>query len=458
MAIRIRGALLATLALLLLPLVSSVRAQAPRAQGRAEHVVLVSIDGLRPEFHLDGRWPAPTLQRRAREGTHARAVRGVFPSVTFPSHATMVTGALPARHGILYNTPFEPAGPTGRWYWEASAIRSPALWDALRAAGRSTAAVDWPVSVGAPVTWNLPAVWSLDPAADPIATLRAAATPGLLDELEREAIGRLSAKWFNREEAARDDRLGLAAAYLLETKRPALLLVHLPIVDHVQHAEGRDGAGVPAALGAVDRALGNIVDAARRAGILERTAFVVTGDHGFVDVRTRVAPNVWLAAAGLRDTSRTRGDWRATFHASDAAAFLQLRRPGDADAVARARRAIASQPAEVRRRFRVVERPELDRIGADPAVPFALAAAAGTIFTDLAGGAATSSARGGTHGHFPTDLAAIRTGLVAWGAGVRRGAVIPELALEQVAPLVAALLGVPFDAPDGTVPTGVLAP
>ena len=91
---------------------------------RPDHVVLVSIDGLRPEFYRDPRWPAPTLQWMAREGAQAEGVRGVFPSVTYPSHTTLVTGALPARHGVLYNTPFEPAGQTGAWYWEASAIRA----------------------------------------------------------------------------------------------------------------------------------------------------------------------------------------------------------------------------------------------------------------------------------------------------------------------------------------------
>ena len=65
----------------------------------------------------------------------ADGVRGVFPTVTYPSHTTLITGAMPARHGIYYNSPFEPGGQTGRWYWEADAIRVPTLWDAVREAG-----------------------------------------------------------------------------------------------------------------------------------------------------------------------------------------------------------------------------------------------------------------------------------------------------------------------------------
>jgi hypothetical protein len=438
-------------------LLSVARTAAAQTPARAAHVVLISVDGLRPEFYRDPAWPAPTMQQMAREGAHALGVRGVFPSVTYPSHTTIVTGALPARHGVLYNTPFEPAGQTGRWYWEESAIRVPTLWDALRASGRKSAAVFWPVTVGAPIDWLVPEIFSADPKADPIALLRGASTPGLLDELERKATGQLTPRNFGGDDLTRDDREGAMAAYLLETYKPAVVAVHLLGADHFQHAEGRDGVMVRRAVAAVDRAVTQIVEAAARSGILDRTTFVVTGDHGFVNTQTRLDPNVWLAAARLTDTTPSRGDWRATFHASGGSAFLHLRRRGDARTLAAARRAIAAQPAAVRRLFRVVEREELDRIGADPAAALALAAAQGVAFGSAARGpAAVAAASGGTHGYFPTDFPEIRTGLVAWGAGVRPGVVVPELGLEHVAPLVAALLGVPFAPADGLLHPGIL--
>ena len=97
-----------------------------------DHVVLISIDGFRPDFYQDTTWPAPMIQQMAQEGVQADAVRGVFPSETYPSHTTMITGAFPKDHGIYYNTPFEPEGQTGRYHWYTSAIRVPTLWDALR--------------------------------------------------------------------------------------------------------------------------------------------------------------------------------------------------------------------------------------------------------------------------------------------------------------------------------------
>ena len=157
----------------------------------ADHVVLISIDGLRPEFYLDPRWPAPMLRQLVARGAHAEGVQGVFPTVTYPSHTTIVTGVRPDRHGIHYNSPFEPDGQTGRWFWEESLIRVPALWDLTRKAGLQTAALGWPVTVGAPIDRNVPEVWSLDRDAVPLA----ATTQRTLVQLQEDWLRWLSASY-----------------------------------------------------------------------------------------------------------------------------------------------------------------------------------------------------------------------------------------------------------------------
>jgi predicted AlkP superfamily pyrophosphatase or phosphodiesterase len=136
----------------------SLPAQVPPA---AKYVVLISIDGLRPEFYKDPQWAMPALQQMAAAGVYADGVRSVFPSVTYPSHTTILTGALPARHGIYYNSPFEKEGQTGKWYWETSLIQTETLWDAARKAGLKTASVHWPVSLGAGVDYNIPEVFDI---------------------------------------------------------------------------------------------------------------------------------------------------------------------------------------------------------------------------------------------------------------------------------------------------------
>lgn len=422
----------------------------------ADHVVLVSIDGLRPQIYRDERWPAPVLHELARHGAVALAVRSVFPALTYPAHVTLVTGALPARHGVVDNEPFEPIAPTGRWIWEASAIRALTLWDAVRANGGTTAAISWPVTVGAAIDWNVPDVWSpADP--DSIAPIREATTPeGLFAELEREATGRLSDETFSLDSLGREDVVGAMAAYLFEKHRPTLMLVHAIGLDHIRHRLGRDNHAARRAVAAADRALARIVERVERLGLTSRTTFVVTGDHGSVDVHTTLLPNVWLREAGLLHAADDPDSWRAVFHASGGSAFLRLHSRAHMRSTVEAVRAIlAAQTDGVRALFRVVERAELDTLGADPDAALALTALPGVIFSPDREGVSIQAAHGAGHGYHP-EAPDMTTGFVASGAGVRAGAVVPVLPMQHIAPFIAALLDLNLPAVDGALFPGLL--
>jgi hypothetical protein len=90
----------------------------------------------------------------------ASAVTGVLPTVTYPSHTTLVTGVAPATHGILNNSPFDPLHRNqDGWMWYAEDIKAETLWAAARKAGFVSSSVDWPVTVGAPIAFNIVQYW-----------------------------------------------------------------------------------------------------------------------------------------------------------------------------------------------------------------------------------------------------------------------------------------------------------
>lgn len=429
------------LALLSLPLVVTAPGTA-MASGRAvDHVVLISLDGLRPEFYLDERWPAPMLQQMRREGAYATGVRSVFPSVTYPAHTTLITGVAPAVHGIAYNSPFEPEGPSGRWYWEADQIRVPTLWEATRRAGLESASVFWPVSVGAPIDYNLPEIWPLDPSIDFLEPIRANAQPAtLLSEVEREATGKLSQNNFSFGRLSLDEKSADIAAYLLTRYRPGLMTLHLIGVDHVQHEEGRSGASLPRAVAALDRAIARLVEAAEAAEMLSRTAFIVVGDHGFIDVHTQVAPNVWLVEAGLRATGPGYGHgWRATVHTTGSAGFVYLADPGDVDSLRQVRSVLEAHRNTDGTLFSILDRSELARLGGPTTAALGLAPESGVDISSRSEGPAVTAGSGATHGYLP-DLAEVQTGFVAWGPAIPAGATLGQMRLEEIAPLIASLL------------------
>jgi predicted AlkP superfamily pyrophosphatase or phosphodiesterase len=449
----------AAAATLLLVMLTATTLQAGSPSSRpADHVVLISIDGLRPEFYLDSGWPAPMLQQMRREGAHAKAVKSVFPSVTYPAHTTIITGTQPATHGIYYNSPFEPEGQTGRWFWEEDSIQVPTLWDAAHEAELLTASVFWPVSVGAPIDWNLPEIWPLDWEKDDFTDpLRRLATPaGLVEELEREATGRLTPHNFSFGRLTLDDRSAEMAAYLLATHQPNLLTVHLIGVDNVQHEEGRDGAMLPRALAALDRCVARIVEAAEQAGILDRTAFLVTGDHGFIDVHTKISPNVWLVETGLLETTPDRGAWRATVYNTSAAGFVFLADSEDYEALAEVRNVLESQPDDVRSLFRILEPPEMAALQGAPDAALGLAPEAGAYISSDVEPPAVQPTSGASHGFLPDLAPEIFTGLVAWGAGIQAESSAPMLSLDQIAPLVGALLELEMPTAEAPVPVEML--
>ncbi len=80
------------------------------------HVVLVSIDGLAASYLNDPRAQLPTLRRLMQEGASAEGMLTSFPSVTWPSHTSLVTGVEPGRHGVIGNSVWDAKRNRGLTY------------------------------------------------------------------------------------------------------------------------------------------------------------------------------------------------------------------------------------------------------------------------------------------------------------------------------------------------------
>lgn len=152
-------------------------------------IVLLSIDGLSPASYRDPDsfgLSIPNLRDLVRTGASASGVPGVLPTVTYPSHTTIVTGVPPRVHGILGNRIFDPEGRSnGAWHWYADEIRVPTLATAAYGKGLLVGSVFWPVTLGLEVDALVPEFWrsgSSHPA--DLELLRALSSQGLVDEVE----------------------------------------------------------------------------------------------------------------------------------------------------------------------------------------------------------------------------------------------------------------------------------
>lgn len=433
-------------------------AQTPTASNRAaDHVILITIDGLRPQVYLDavGEGVAiPNLKALLQAGSGADGVVVAYPSMTYPSHTSIVTGVSPARHGVISNTIFDPLNGSRSWFSENQAIKTPALWDIARKHGLKTAGVSWPVTVGATMDVLYPESNQAPPDSTWLARARKDSTPGLVDAVVNDLGG--FGERDNLDPVKRDRFAAAVATRIIRTEKPNLMVVHLMETDSAQHANGPGSPQARAAFERVDAHIGAIVQATEEAGIRGRTAFLITGDHGFSRVHALFQPNVILREAGLLKTNE-KGEvteWQAVLHGM----AVRVRNPA---APSMAERVINLFEKLERTRykglFRMVRRAELDERGAYPEALFFFEPAEGYYLSD---GFAQNSflvgtTRRGAHGFLPTEPRMF-TGLIVSGSGVRAGVPLPSVRQIDIAPTVARLLGFEMPGADGVPLVGAI--
>lgn len=418
-----------------------------RSVASAKYVILITIDGMRAEMVDDPLMPSPFLKMMSRDGLRVGRVIGVPPTATYPSHTTIVTGELPARHRIFYNRPFLWNKDTARIsYWYADSIAVPTIWQRAHEAGMTTASLFWPVSTGSPfIDYNVPEFWSLDYSCDQMAYIKPSCTPpGILDELEQNACGKLDTITYQAGSMQRDGRTAAMANYLMNRYQPRLMTIHLITTDYSQHELGTWSERLLQDVGSVDHAVGSILENLRLTHRLDSTVVLVMGDHGFCDYSRTLSPNVWLTRAGLL-SEMPGGAWEACFYGGGNTSFLYLNPSpeggggaGVGQILRRVRRLLDELPAEERSLFRIVEKEELTRKGADPSAALALEPVVGVAVTNSRTGSVVTLRKGGTHGFLSGQDP---TTLIAYGAGIAP-ARQDSIRQTDIAPWVLRLLGI----------------
>lgn len=424
---------------------------APAAAAR--HVILVSVDGLAAYHLLDDGLELPNIRELIARGAWFPSSETVLPSVTHPSHTTILTGAMPRTHGVLGNgmrnrRTGERFHPTNKRRTEV--VRVPTLFDAAKRAGLVTAAFYWPETREDPsIDYNLPEVFNAEGRAD-----IAAVPPALLEELRRGGVPiDLFFEWYKTPRApAGDTVLAEAAAYVIRRHQPNLLAIHLVSTDVMQHRWGPRHYLARAALTNADFCIGLLRKAVRDAGIESSATFFIAADHGFRSTRYEASVRPAFERAGLLDKVRLHGGgwvvWVELTGRFDAAAdgprlqeaFAALREagllrrligPGDMHSVGLPR---YEENEFVPGHYILV--PDID--------------------THLTTGPAASLERrlkarpAHSHGYLPTHPRMFPA-LVLSGAGVKSGVVLGHTHNRNIAPTIARLLGLKLPSAEGVV-------
>jgi predicted AlkP superfamily pyrophosphatase or phosphodiesterase len=402
----------------------------------ARHVLVISVDGMGSSYYTQPSAASriPNLRRLMEHGSFADSVEGVYPTLTYPSHTTLVTGRLPAEHGIYTNLSSRQAGKNpDDWFWFANAIKAPTLWDEARAHHLTTASVAWPVTVGAHIDWDVPEIW--DPAKGEVPDALYVARH--MDVTTAAELGMA----FGLPAAGSEDdenRVRLAS-YFLTKHRPNLTLVHLEGLDLVQHAVG-PGAPAVATLNREDFHIGELLEAVKQARLESSTDIFVVSDHGFLPIMRDIQPNMLLANAGLltADAAGNVTGGKITTVANGGSLFIYWRPGVDFSAEVRAAlKPIIDQGLA----YAVFE--SLQQMGADPEARLALEAPDGAEFTSSAAGplVKTFKTPAGTHGFLPSRPG-LQSAFIACGPDIRAGVDVGHIRMTEIGPTILKAMGI----------------
>lgn len=456
--LRFFAALAVSVLILTGSLFSQTGAQQSTGANTDSHVIMISVDGLVPYYYTA---PAqyglkvPNLVRMKLEGAYAEGVEGIYPSVTYPAHTTLITGARPAKHGIVQNRIFEAPTEeqTKDWYFFSKDLKTETLWSMAKKAGLTTAAVGWPVTVGADIDQNVPEIF--DPKESPPSPRRSLqyVTPGLIAK---------AASSIPATETTTDGRRTAMSEFLIKTYKPNLLLVHLVELDSTHHRFGPRSAEALPVTERIDGYIGRIVEATRAAGIFDKTTFFIVSDHGFAEVEKKFEPNVVLVKEKLitLDSNGKPTDWKAAAWPAGGSCAIVLRDPSDKETAAKVLKIFGRYTTTDGKPLnRVLVRKDLERMGAIPQAELMLEAAPGFAFDEAMTGDEIHESKNyrGTHGHLPTRVE-MRSALIIYGAGARVGAKVAVARMIDIAPSAAAVLGLSFSEADGTLIRDLIKP
>ncbi len=230
----------------------------------------------------------PHFQSLIKKGTVVEKVEPIYPSVTYPSHSTIVTGNYPNKHGVVSNTLLQPGRESPDWHWYRKSIQGTTLYDEAHKANLTTAALLWPVTGRANIDYNLPEIFPNRPWQNQVLVSLFSGSPLYQLDLNRR-FGHIR-NGLSQPEL--DDFVLASAVHTIQTKKPNVMFVHFTDLDTQRHYHGFESKETIAAIHRHDERLGKIIQALKDSGLYEESTIIALGDHSALSESKAIQLNV----------------------------------------------------------------------------------------------------------------------------------------------------------------------
>jgi predicted AlkP superfamily pyrophosphatase or phosphodiesterase len=240
MPFRIRVAPGKIIALLFIGLFFVTEAPAADKPSYADNVVIIMVDGLRPDALKQAR--APVLEGLIKRGSFTMKAQTVTPSRTLPAFTSMLTGLPVEAHGVDWND-YEP---------QRGFLKAPTIFEIATFNGSK---------------WGAAFIQKEK-------LLHAVKQDRRLDL----HVCNVSEQGCTAKKIAADVINSYKTA--TDSTKPSLFLIHFAEADHAGHADGWMSKPYLKAVEDIDRAIGTLIKGFKELGLYERTTFIVSADHG----------------------------------------------------------------------------------------------------------------------------------------------------------------------------------
>lgn len=423
-----------------------------------DHLIVISFDCLSA---LD--YPIlqslPNFQTILEKGAVVPNVDTIYPSVTYPCHATIMTGNYPNRHGVINNTLLQPGRLSPDWHWFRASIQGTTLYDEVMKENMTTAALLWPVTGKANIDYNMPEIFANRRWHNQILVSLLSGSPLYQLDLNKR-FGHIRQGLHQPE---LDDFVLESTVHTIKTKKPNLLLVHFTDLDTQRHYHGFSSNEALAAIHRHNERLGKIIETLKESGIYDNSTVVVLGDHSALDENKALNPNVLLQRSNLIKTN-SKGkiiNWKAYCKSCDGSAYIYVKDKHDGatmEALATLFRSLLEDSDSGIEKVLTSE--QASEKGADPQCAFMLEAQKGYYFLeDFEGEYVKTVAEEDVtadkkytlacHGYSP-EKENYTTIFMAAGKGIKP-VTLPSIRLIDEGPTLARLLGVSLGNTDGRI-------
>ena len=279
-----------------------------RAESR---VLLISIDGLRPDVAL--RADMPNLRGLMARGCFTFWATTTPAAITLPSHTSMLTGVTIERHGISGNDDEAAADQV---------LLVPTIFDLAKAAGISTGMASGKSKF---ILYDPPIDHAWHPNSKPAK--------------KKNKAGEIIS--YSAGVVVKDGETADHAVEIIHQFSPRFMFVHFGYNDSIGHANGWGSIPQVNGLAKTDAALGRVLDAVKDSGVFDDTVVILSADHGGAGRvhGAKIEPSKYIpwiiAGPGIRKNVDLSGylDWPVKTYDTFATAcsILGLKAPEDID-------------------------------------------------------------------------------------------------------------------------------